>query len=69
MNKQYEVLVWDKILSDSRLGHTDNVTTFSNYKKADDFYHKVLDYKVKIFMKYESDEPDSDGEVLEESWK
>lgn len=68
MNTTFEVLVWKKYEYEEQLGCPQDETGFDGYDKAIKYYDTVKKYLCKILMEYESLEPDSDGDVLEEDW-
>jgi len=64
-NKPFLVLVW-KTRSDADpwLGDPDYEQDYDTFKEAEKDYDGQLKFGHKMLMKYESPEPDADGEVL-----
>jgi len=71
LNKQFEVLVWEKyeVKSEEKLGQPTDEIEFDTYKEAFNCYNGVKKFLCKMIMKYESSEPDADGNVMNEAWK
>jgi len=70
MNKEFQVLVWEKyeVKSEEKLGQPKIEEDFDTQEQAFNFYYSVKKFLCKMVMKYESNEPDADGDVLEEDW-
>ena len=68
VNKQYQVLVWEKYEYEEQLGSPQIEEDFDNIAKAYIYYQNVSKYMCKMIMKYESSDPASSGDVLEEDW-
>ena len=69
MNKEFQVLVWEKYENELQLGVPQTEEDFDLYDDAFKYYQKVDKFLCKMIMKYESNEPDSDGDPIKEEWK
>jgi len=68
LNKQFQVLVWEKYEVEEQLGQPKEEEDFDTYKDAFQYYNGVRKFLCKMVMKYESSESDADGDVMNEAW-
>ena len=68
VNKQYELLAWNRYEFEEQLGCPQVEMDFSTYTEAQKSYNDIKKYLCKMIMKYDSQDPASDGAVMEEDW-
>ncbi len=69
LNKEYQVLVWEKYEHEFQLGVPQIEEDFDTYEEAFEYYIKVDKFLCKMIMQYKTNEDDSDGDILKEHWK
>lgn len=68
VNLPYQILVWKKYEYQEQLGCPQIESDFATEKEALNEFAKVKKFLCKMVMHYESSDPASDGDVIEEEW-
>lgn len=69
VNQPYQLLVWLKYEYKDSLGCPQIEKDFATEKEALSEFNKVDKFLCKMVMHYETSDPASDGDVIEEEWQ
>ncbi len=69
VNQEFQLLVWTAYEFENLLGCPEIEDDFDTREKASAAFNKVEKFLCKMVMQYETADPASTGDVLEEQWK